>query len=501
MTENNRFKSIMEDMGKRIRNGTVHIMDWAANLSLRMKLYAMAAGIALFFLFCLFYSIHTINQVQDHAIEYMEEELRSSREGAEIPQASKSSLKIVNAKLKSFKTQKILLFLLFGFLLLCMAIALSVLMANQAIQALRAIKGSVGRISKGDFSKEVDPETLELREDLGQLAGSLEKMRKDVSVLVGNVQNGVIGVTESVHGIHLHIKELNHEMEGVTSAAETVTASMKEAAGSAESIDGLAKGMETGIQDLSVKAKEGMERAKVLHLHAAQAKDEAEEDLELVRHNQDELKASLGRAFKDAKEVEQVLPLAESITSLMEQTNMLALNASIEAARAGEAGLRFADVVDEIRRISDESRGVVEQILWIIGEVDSAVGHIQKDTRRLFDFMDTKVMYGLRFLGEMADDYHAGAEEFGALASGAKHLSDEMTSSVEGILDASKTIGQAARDVSEGSAFIANQAVYAAARTKSMVNDFKNASQMARLLNEKAGQFIVAMEKEKKGKG
>lgn len=69
------------------------------------------------------------------------------------------------------------------------------------------------------------------------------------------------------------------------------------------------------------------------------------------------------------EQMRQVQGSLEGIKSISEQTNLLALNASIEAARAGENGKGFAVVAEEIRKLSEDSNKIAEDIHHLIHQL------------------------------------------------------------------------------------------------------------------------------------
>ncbi|MGD0801168.1 MAG: methyl-accepting chemotaxis protein [Terracidiphilus sp.] len=68
-----------------------------------------------------------------------------------------------------------------------------------------------------------------------------------------------------------------------------------------------------------------------------------------------ELREDFERVQKMASEVRALTPMIKIITSIAQQTSLLALNAEIEAARAGNAGRGFAVVAFEVRKLSVSS--------------------------------------------------------------------------------------------------------------------------------------------------
>ncbi len=78
--------------------------------------------------------------------------------------------------------------------------------------------------------------------------------------------------------------------------------------------------------------------------------------------------------------VNEIKNTTGGIIAVANQTNLLALNASIEAARAGEQGKGFTVVAEQVGKLSDEIKNLVEQ-------VNASVRNVEEKTNELNEAM------------------------------------------------------------------------------------------------------------------
>jgi methyl-accepting chemotaxis protein len=82
---------------------------------------------------------------------------------------------------------------------------------------------------------------------------------------------------------------------------------------------------------------------------------------------------TVGHMLELGKKSQQAGAVLDIVAELAEQTNIVAINAAIEAAGAGDAGLRFAVVADEIRKLADRVTASTKDIRVMLDDVRGAV--------------------------------------------------------------------------------------------------------------------------------
>ncbi len=216
--------------------------------------------------------------------------------------------------------------IVFGVTILSLIVAFVILFytTRRIVQPLLEGVTFSKRISGGDLTDRVSVNT---KDEIGDLAHSLNSMADNLTELVREIQNSVEQVASSSEELSASAQNLANNSTEQASSLEETSASIK---------------------TLSQSVDENANNARETRQITTQAATEAEEG---------------GKAVVET--VDAMKKIAEQITivdDIADQTNLLALNAAIEAARAGELGKGFAVVAVEVRKLAERSQVASKQI-------------------------------------------------------------------------------------------------------------------------------------------
>lgn len=365
------------------------------------------------------------------------------------------------------------------------------MIALDIIHSVRNISASINVIAGGDFVQKVPKKLVNRKDDFGNLAKTLEGMRHSLRGLLAQVKNESVNIDHVVESIDANVFTLNSEIEDVSATTQELAASTEETAASADQINSMTQQIDDAAREIATRAQNGATEAEDIHKRASQSKANAVENRQKMEQMLAEIRSSLQKALEDAKVVEKIGILADSILNITGQTNLLALNASIEAARAGDAGRGFAVVAEEIRVLAEQSQEAVANIQAVTENVSSAVGNLAKDSNRLLDYVDQDVVENFALFEQMADDYNADATKVNELVSDFSATSEELLASINSISEAIDGITLASNDSAAGTTNIAQKTVSIVNESSEVMKSAKVAEQSAEELRKNVDNFKI----------
>ena len=249
--------------------------------------------------------------------------------------------------------------------------------------------------------------------------------------------------------------------------------------------------MGDAIKNVANKAGEAAEQSGNIMERAGKqheiSKQSAKEAVALYQGTKDDLE----RAINDSKRVQEIDSLTEEILAISSQTNLLALNASIEASRAGEAGKGFAVVADEIRQLADNSRQAVDKIRQVTESVVRNVEFLSKNSGKLLEFMNEKVMEDYRGMTELAEVYQKDAAFYNDISGELGVSSKEMSTSMIEINESIASITELVREIAEFMESMEQSAENSNENSKAVMKQMEELFQLSELLNHTVSSFRV----------
>lgn len=223
------------------------------------------------------------------------------------------------------------------------------------MQHVNYLREHLEDVGNGDFSHKLKIDNPD--NEVGAMFTAYNNMTTHIGEIIGGVIHSTSEVSSNIDNIAHRLQETVRGVERQHSEIDQVATAMNEMAATVQE-----------VAQNTVLTADSAKKARSEAIDGRAVVTQTINSISALAQQVEEAVQVMALLQKDSFEVGQVMSV---ISSIAEQTNLLALNAAIEAARAGEQGRGFAVVADEVRSLAQRTQKSTEEIRTIIERLQS----------------------------------------------------------------------------------------------------------------------------------